>query len=142
MNHIKKFASWLLPPLLCFGGGSSSSSSSTTNQTDMRVVGGDQSTNLSTQSNTATIEVTSTDHAAVKTALEMAGAVSGAAQKLSADIVNGAIDSNAQTVSSALKEVGAAYQQGAAGDQIQLKYAGFIVVGLAAVMAISAFKGK
>ena len=121
----------------CFGGGSSSSANqtSTTNNTDARVVGGNDSTNLS--ANNSTVSVIATDHGAVQAGMQLgtqaidavttANATDAAA---TADMFKGAL----ATVQQSSNLVAQAYQQGGAGDQTTLKYAGFIVVGLAAVM--------
>ena len=121
-----------------FGGGSSSSSASTTNNTDMRVVGGDSSTNLSTQnSGSGTVNVVATDQGAIKAGMTLASQAidasthnTGAVLDTTTQIYQGALGA----VSDANQRLALAYQSGQAGDQTQLKYAGFIVVGLAAVM--------
>lgn len=121
-----------------FGGDSSSASSSTTNNTDMRVVGGDGSTNLSTQnSGSGTINVMATDQGAIKAGMTLASQAidanthnTGAVLDTTAQIYNGALGA----VTDANQRLALAYQSGQAGDQTQLKYAGFIVVGLAVAM--------
>lgn len=124
----------LLP---CIGGSSSSSAnqSTTNNNSDMRVVGGNQSTNVSAQN--STISIQATDYGAVDGGLRLASqAVDSNTQSTQAtlnagaDLFKGALGA----VSSANERLALAYQSGQAGDQTQLKYAGFIVVGLAAVM--------
>lgn len=121
-----------------FGGSSSSASSSTTNNTDMRVVGGDGSSNTSAQNSGAgDLTIIATDQGAVKAGMDLASQAidanshtTGAALDTTAQIYEGALGA----VSSANERLALAYQSGQAGDQTQLKYAGFIVVGLAAVM--------
>ena len=60
---------------------------------------------------------------------------------LSQDFLIGAasnmFDGAVSAVSKANERLALAYQSGQAGDQTQLKYAGFAVVGLAAVMLFS-----
>lgn len=111
-----------------FGGSSSSASSSTTNNSDMRVVGGNDSVNVSAQN--SDIKITSTDHGAVSGSLALAGQAIDSTAQSSANMFNGALTA----VKQANENLALAYQSGQAGDQTSLKYAGFIVVGLAAVM--------
>lgn len=121
-----------------FGGSSSSSAtSSTTNNTDMRVVGGDGSTNVSAQN--SSVSVIATDHGAVSGGLQLASQAidttaktNQAALNSGAEMFKGALGA----VSGANERLALAYQSGQAGDQTQLKYAGFVVVGLAAVMLL------
>ncbi len=111
---------------LYFGGGSSSSSASSTtnNNTDMRVVGGADSVNISAQ-NSDNLHVIATDHGAVAAGLQLGTAALAAATTSSQDAM--------QAVSNSSDKLALAYQSGQAGDQTSLKYVGFIVVGLAAV---------
>ena len=111
-----------------FGGSSSSASSSTTNNSDMRVVGGNDSTNISAQN--SDISVVSTDHGAIEAASQIASQAIATNANSSASMFNGALGA----VKQANENLSLAYQSGQAGDQTSLKYAGFIVVGLAAVM--------
>lgn len=122
-----------------FGGDSSSSTTNQTDNFDMRVVGADGSTNVST--NNSDVTIYSTDHGAISAGMAMgnqainaaaAGAV--ATQGASVDMFKGALTA----VSAAQKDLAQAYQNGQAGDQTQLKYAGFAVVGLAAFMFFKA----
>ncbi|MBB1073641.1 hypothetical protein HUU62_04360 [Rhodoferax sp. 4810] len=113
---------------------SKASSSSTTNNTDMRVVGGDNSTNLSAQN--STVSVIATDHGAVEAgmvlgtqALNAVAAANEVDAAANADMFKGAL----AAVSNSSDKLALAYQSGQAGDQTALKYVGFIVVGLAAV---------
>jgi hypothetical protein len=123
----------------CFGGSSSSaaSTSSTTENTDMRVIGGNDSTNTSTKIDATNSTITLTDAGAIQAgavlasqAIEASTASSAAALDAGGNMFNGALTA----VSKANEQLTQAYQQGQAGDQTSLKYAGFIVVGLAAVM--------
>lgn len=137
---MKKFLYFLCPAIgpffmLCFGGSSQADSSQTTNNTDSRVVGGNDSINLS--ANNSTVSMISTDHAAVSGALNLGThAIDANAQNASqtlqagANMFQGALDA----VSHSGDKLALAYQSGQAGDQTQLKYAGFVVVGLAVVM--------
>lgn len=117
----------------CFGGDSSSATTNTTENRDMRVVGGDQSVNVSANDSTVTL----TDHGAVKAGLDLGSKAldtvsdtTRAAMNSSGDMFQGALDA----VQASNERLALAYQSGQAGDQTTLKYAGFIVVGLAAVM--------
>jgi len=122
-----------------FGGSSSSaaSTSSTTENTDMRVVGGNDSTNTSTKISATDSTITMIDAGAVKAGMDLGSQAIDASVKSS----QAAIDSGANMFEGALgavkdanERLALAYQSGQAGDQTSLKYAGFIVVGLAAVM--------
>lgn len=130
-------------------GGDSSSSAATTNNTetrDMRVVGGDASANVS--ANDSNVTVFSTDHGSIAAGLQLGTQAIDASTKNTAKVLDvgqnmfaGALNNAASAnqaalgaVSSANERLALAYQSGQAGDQTSLKYAGFIVVGLAAVM--------
>lgn len=122
-----------------FGGDSSSSAATTNNteNTDMRVVGGNDSTNTSTKIAATNSTIQITDNGAVKAGMDLGSQAIDATVKTS----QAAMDSSGNmfagalgAVSEANKQLTQAYQQGQAGDQVALKYAGFIVVGLAAVM--------
>lgn len=122
-----------------FGGDSSSSTTNKTDNFDMRVVGADGSTNVST--NNSEVTIYSTDHGAVSAgmalgnkAIDAAATGAVATQSASADMFKGAL----AAVSGANERLALAYQNGQAGDQTQLKYAGFAVVGLAAFMFFKA----
>jgi len=118
-----------------FGGGSSSSTAASTTNTDMRVVGGDNSTNLSAQN--SDVSVIATDHGAVTAGLQLGTKAidasttsSAAALTAGANMFEGALSA----VSQANERLTLAYQSGQAPEQTMLKYAGFAVVGIAAVM--------
>lgn len=121
-----------------FGGDSSSATTNKTDVRDMRVVGGDNSTNTSTSFGDvrARATVTLTDHGAVRAGLDLgtkaldanAAAVS-TSLAAAGDMFTGALD----TVKDSNQRLALAYQSGQTGEQTMLKYAGFIVVGLAAV---------
>lgn len=125
-----------------FGGDSDSATTSTTEINDMRVVGGDNSSNTSIK---AGGNVTMTDHGAVKAGLDLGSKAieanrQGVGTVLASanDMFTGALDA----VSASNERLALAYQSGQAGDQVQLKYAGFAVVGLAAVALLpKLFKG-
>ena len=136
---------------LCPGFSSSKSSSSTTNLTknaDMRVVGGEGSANVS--ANESIVSVMTTDHGAVQAGMTLGtqaidAATVNTANTLAASksIFQGALTSNSEAnrnaigaVTSANERLALAYQSGQAGDQTSLKYAGFVVIGLAAVMLL------
>jgi hypothetical protein len=121
--------------------------------TDSRVVGGDNSVNLS--ANDSNVSVYATDHGAVAGGLSLGSEAVTAATRMAADtnkttasLFAGALEFGgdalsmaAGAMSSANEQLADAYQQGNAGDQTQLKYAGFVVVGLAA-LAFAASKIK
>lgn len=143
MSNIFK---WLLPALgpwfcLSFGGSSSSraETSSSTENRDMRVVGGDASQNIS--ANDSTVSVIATDHGAVAAGMQLGTLAikdtTSAATTMFQDALRSATDTQKTAVgaiSAANERLALAYQSGQAGDQTSLKYAGFVVVGLAAVM--------
>lgn len=116
--------------IVCGGGGgggsSSSSSDQTTQNTDMRVVGGDGSSNVSAQNSTVT--------------MIDGGAVSGAfgfAKEVSAQAFNFAsasqIDTQ-KTVSDAMGRVADAYSTAKAGEQKIFAGAALAVVGVVAAI--------
>lgn len=119
-----------------FGGGNSSSS--TTNQyedTQTQAAGGDNSTVQSVTVKAMDSTVMLTDQGAIAQAFDYAKKTNDTSQSM----YEGAL----AMVSNQSKLLASAYQQGQAGDQTQLKYAGFAVVALAAVMAAAiAIKGK
>jgi hypothetical protein len=113
------------------GGGSSSSSSSqattTTNQ-DMRVVGGNQSTNVSATSSTVTV----TDAGAIQASF-------GFAQEVSQDAFDMASASQintSKTVTEAISQVEKAYSTAKAGEQKIFAGAALAVVGVVAAIAL------
>lgn len=114
------------------GGGSSSSSASTattTNQTDMRVVGGNDSVNVSAQS--STVNLTTTDRGAV------AGAF-GFARDVSAQAFNFASASQidtSKTVTDAMGKVADAYSTAKAGEQKIFAGAALAIVGVVAAIS-------
>lgn len=121
---------------------SKSATSSTTTVTDSRVVGGDGSSNLSLN-HSAGATVIATDHGAVAGGLELAGQAITENTKLAANLsatgasmFEGALDA----VSDSSERLALAYQSGQAGDQVGLKYAGFVVVGLAALAFVASRK--
>lgn len=132
---LPSLSAWFSP---CFGGDSASSTSSTTNNTDMRVVGGADSTNISAQN--SRVSVIATDHGAVSAGMQLGGQAIDASIKNSSATIGAAsnmFEGAVGAVSKANERLALAYQSGQAGDQTQLKYAGFAVVGLAAVMLFS-----
>lgn len=111
-----------------FGGGNSSSS--TTNNyedTQTQAAGGDASTVQSVNIKSSDSTITLSDQGAIRAAMDFAKSASATNQSM----YEGAL----ATVSNQNKLLANAYQQGQAGDQIQLKYAGFAVVGLAVAVA-------
>lgn len=141
MNTIKNLWSWLCPALsgfflLRFGGDSSTSSK--TEIADMRVVGGDGSTNQSVKVGDRST-VTMTDHGAVSAGMALGTqAIDAAAKSAAGTMATGAsmFDGALTAVSKANEQLADAYQQGQAGDQTTLKIAGFVVVGLAAALLL------
>lgn len=135
---MNKYLRWICPALgawctLSFGGDSETKSE--TKNTDARVVGGTESTNISAHD--STVSVIATDHGAVKAGLDLGSQAISASTKNAGATIDAAGDMFAGAVgavSKANENLALAYQSGNAGEQTQLKYAGFIVVGLAAVM--------
>lgn len=123
----------------CFGGDSSASSSTTNNDTQVQAAGGDNSVVQSINVTNEGGAVTLTDQGAVKEAFAFAKTAIESAASSSEAMYAGALG----TVKDSNKLLASAYQQGQAGDQTQLKYAGFAVVGLAVVAATAfAIKAK
>lgn len=119
---------WFAP---CFGGKSSSKTNQTTNNTDMRVVGGDLSTNVSAQNSTVSV----IDAGAIHEAFGFGQSVmDGAFNFASASQVN-----TSQTVGDALGKVEEAYSTAKAGEQKIFAGAALAVVG---VVAFVALRGK
>ena len=120
------------------GGGGGSSSSSTTNNTyntDARVAGGDDSTNVSINGNSNTpINLTniSTDNGAVAGALDLARTSITSSQT----VASASMGTTKATFESALDGVTDAYSTAKAGDQKIVAIAGMAVVGLAAAAII------
>lgn len=113
---------------------SKSATSSSTEISDMRVVGGDNSVNLSAKG--STVSVVATDQGAVAGGLALGSEAIDAVTKTAANTVAGSaamFEGALGAVSAANESLAQAYQNGNAGEQTQLKYAGFIVVGLAVV---------
>lgn len=113
----------------CPGIGGSSKTSSSTEVADMRVVGGEGSINVSNKGGSTSLSVIATDQGAVAGGLALGSKAVDTVAKTAADTVA----SSSAMFENALGEVAKAYQSGNAGEQTQLKYAGFIVVGLAVV---------
>lgn len=166
---MKNLLFWLLPafgPFLRLNfGGDSTSTSETKNLTevrDMRVVGGEASTNIS--ANNSAITVTPTDYGAIREGTALAAIGLNTADKtfaLSTRLVDdttkrtldaglsmftgalGAIGKSSSealsAVSDARQDVAGAYSNAVTPENGMLKIAGFVVVGIAAV---SLFAGK
>lgn len=119
---------------------SSSKTSAKNEVADMRVVGGDSSTNTSIKTGSrATVTVTATDHGAVQAGMALGTqAIDAAAKSAAGTMATGAsmFDGALTAVSKANEQLADAYQQGQAGDQTTLKIAGFVVVGLAAALLL------
>lgn len=124
---------------------SSTSNSQTSTNVDGRIVGGDQSSNLSLNNNKGPVSVTLTDAGAVHDSLQLAMAgVEGATS-----IAQGAIASNKSLLSDALGTVGSsqaqftsAIEQIKTGDKTTRNVViGFAVVGVAVAWAIAQRKG-
>lgn len=108
-----------------FGGDSSSSTTNNTDNSSEALTAGQVASNTLVKGSSNTITVT--DQGAVRAALDFAKSAAATSQSM----YEGAL----ATVSSQNKLLANAYQQGQAGDQTQLKYAGFAVVGLAVAVA-------
>ena len=119
-----------------FGGDSSSSTTNNNIDESQKLSGGNDSVVSATniKANEGSI-VNVTDNGAVKSAMAFAAHVSASGESM----YQGAL----ATVRDQNKLLAQAYQNGQAGDQTQLKYAGFAVVGLAvAAAAAIAMKAK
>ena len=115
------------------GGGSSSSSSSTattTQNSDMRVVGGNDSVNLSAQD--STVSLVTTDRGAVNAAFGFADFVSAQAF----DFAHAAQIDTSKTVTGAMEKVADAYSTAKAGEQKIFAGAALAVVGVVAAIAM------
>lgn len=122
-----------------FGGDSSSSTTnlyeSNTQTLTARDGGSLTANNIKATDSTVVV----TDGGAVKNALDFAQQASQQVTAAGQSMYDGAL----ATVRDQNKLLASAYQQGQAGDQTQLKYAGFAVVGLAVVAAAAfAIKAK
>ena len=135
--------------LAYFGGDSSASTTSETDVFDMRVVGGDDSVNVSASG--GTLNVSQTDQGAVAAGLalgtkgiDLAATNSAAAFQFGQSMFAGALgavkESSANAlsaVSSARSDVAGAWQNSQTPENSMLKIAGFVVVGVVAVFAFS-----
>lgn len=113
------------------GGGSSSSQANTTNttqNTDMRVVGGNNSTNVSAQNSTVNV----TDAGAVASAFGFANTVTQNAF----DFAHASQIDTSKTVADALGQVQAAYSTAKAGEQKIFAGAALAIVGVVAAIAM------
>jgi len=120
---------------------SSSKTSSQTDVFDMRVVGGDDSVNVSARGD---VSVIATDHGAVTAGMQLGTqAIDAAAKSAAATMQTGAsmFDGALAAVNKANAQLSDAYEKGQAEDQSMLKIAGFVVVGLAAVALLPRLKG-
>ncbi len=111
------------------GGSSSSTQQQTTQNTDMRVVGGDSSTNVSAQ---AGANVTVTDTGTVHAAFGFANDVMKGAYDTVAQISS----STAQIVQQSEAAVADAYSTAKAGEQKVLVGAALAIVGVVAFAAV------
>lgn len=114
--------------MLC---GGDSRSDSTTNNVDARVVGGNQSVNVSNQS--GNVHVLATDYGSVERAFEFGqSAIDGVR-----DTTQKVFSQSVESLKDANKQIAAAYETAKASDQKVLKIGGFIIVGLAVAKAFS-----
>lgn len=114
------------------GGGSSSSSSdtsTTTTNTDMRVVGGADSVNVSAQN--STLSLTTTDRGAVSGAFGFAREVSAQAF----DFATASQVDTSKTVTDAMGQVAEAYSTAKAGEQKIFAGAALAIVGVVAAIS-------
>jgi hypothetical protein len=113
---------------MCFDSSSSSSQSSATTTKDMRVAGGNSSTNISADNSSITVSDAGAIHDAFGFAAQVsANAFAGVAQADSA---------TADQVKQALASVQQAWSDAKQGEQKILVAMGVIVVGLVATAAI------
>lgn len=111
---------------MCFD--SSSSAQSSTTNTDMRVVGGDSSTNVSAQNSTVNV----LDGGAVHDAFGFADSVT----KNAFDFAHASQVDTSATVDTALGKVSDAYGTAKAGEQKIFAGAALAVVGVVAAIAL------
>lgn len=121
---------------------SDSSQSSVTTQSDMRIVGGDGSINLSSQNSSVGVTVTTTDAGTVNQAFGFARD----ALKQAIDFSVGSATRNTQVLEHALEgvkdseaQVADAYTTAKAGEQKILVAGALVIVGLVAVAALKGF---
>jgi len=128
---------WALPDagVLCFGGDSSSSQE--TKNIDGRVVGGDNSQNISVAGNSGTTSVEITDRGAVHDSLQLAMRGVEQANAITTATINqnaGLLDNALHTVSTQQQQFTSALENLKGNDVRTLVIVGVSVVGLAAVM--------
>lgn len=112
-----------------FSSRSSSSTTHNTDQSETNTIGGNESNVTSIKGDGNIVSVS--DFGAVKKAFSFAEKSAEQAAKNQNDMFTNVL----ATVKDQNKLLSSAYQQGNAGDQVQLKYAGFAVVGLAVAAA-------
>lgn len=123
-----------LPGLCRLGGSDSESNSSSSNSTenrDMRVVGGNDSVNLS--ANDSTLSVVTTDHGSVDKSFQLADKALSLSTKAIGDSATSALQATQSMYEGALGSINKAYENSTTPENNQLKIAGFVVVGIAAV---------
>lgn len=121
-----------LPGLCRLGGSDSeSSTSNSTENRDMRVVGGNNSVNLS--ANDSTLSVVTTDLGTVDKSFQLADKALSLSTKAIGDSATSAIQTTQSVFEGALGSITKAYENSATPENNQLKIAGFVVVGIAAV---------
>lgn len=125
LRRLIGFYAWFAP---CFGGSSSSQSQQTTSNADLRVVGGNNSTNVSAQNSTITV----TDANAVHDAFGFASTVTQSAF----DYAHATQVDTSKTVSDAMAQVSDAYSTAKAGEQKIFAGAALAVVGVVAFVAL------
>lgn len=143
--------------VLRFGGESSSTQSNKTENKDMRIAGGNASTNVSADNGSA-VTVVSTDHGAVSGGLQLASQAVDASVKQSQGVqdttlslFSGALGAVKSSYSQALGAVQDSYSQSASNlatayadsktpDMAMMKVGAVVVVGLAAVMLLAKAK--
>lgn len=140
MKSIFKFLFPLAGFNLSFGG-DSNSSNETVNKTDvrdMRVVGGNDSANVSATD--STVNVVTSDHGAINGAFQTVDKALQLSTKLVGDNAKQTIEANKNMFegvltqsNAAISAVKGAYENSQNPENTQLKIAGFVVVGIVAV---------
>ena len=151
---MKKIIYWFAPALsmgffscLFDDAASTTSTATTENKTeniDARVVGGTGSSNISANNSTVSMTTITTDNGAVKLATELSSANTKKVLDTGKSMFDGALaavsKANTESMSNqqqmfngALADVTSAYSNAVTPENTQMKIAGFVVVGIAAL---------
>lgn len=131
-----------------FGGDSDASSTSRTDNNDMRVVGGDDSTNQSIRvSDAGAVTLAITDAGQTGKAIDAVSMIADSSLKISGDMTRGAlatVDTATQgfqrgitdIFDKSVNEISEAYETSKAGEQKVLVAGGLLVVALVAIFIV------